>query len=253
MGVIIMRKNVIYQFKVYHPYDGCYWCWAYVYVDKKSIVHFLKFTDSNSWKESIYDYSYTRSDWNTEKVCKDGFIDSLQSKEHLYCYSLNSKKDIKEMITACNENDIIDVLSDMYVLFEIDIKLPCKQCGYNTSAGELHATSYHGDGGIGIEYTDYICEDCYSTNTCEECNTYDENLDSNGLCEDCSEVKCIICGGISSTCNDHSICEDCIKDEDYIKSPKAYTEKYNRYIEDKNSQVFFDDMDSIKAPEFILI
>ena len=83
--------------------------------------------------------------------------------------------------------------------WNIDLHWHCSECGkdieYNECEGVPQPTGYHGDGGIGVHYTNVMCWECTKLGACEQCKEggnpteyYDDEVKEYGwhLCAYCT-------------------------------------------------------------------
>lgn len=73
-----------------------------------------------------------------------------------------------------------------------DVVWKCSQCGKVQKGTDLFADfeGYRGDGGIGIIHEGMVCQKCWDTGTCTECNTFGSKadlvqLDGGQYCKGC--------------------------------------------------------------------
>jgi len=153
-------------------YDGCYWEWNYFYFDSKGVFHNLL---STGYK---------------------GMKDETQSREYLleeegYTYQLDKQEDLDEFIMEAPESHAIAVGK---LINEIEneqlISPKCSECSNERGPEDLYYTGYHGNGGIGVVLTDYVCSDCYCSGLCDNCDYVGSD---NLIFSDKDEVLCKHC------------------------------------------------------------
>lgn len=160
-------------------YDGCFWELNAFCYDK-----------SGKW---INIYSSGYAGIKSESVAAEYMQDV-----HTGIISIVDCNDA-EKVTEANKNNIHPQFQHSMLLYiekeliDIDYFMTCCKCGANIdheSGVCIDPNDSHGDGGIGVVYEGYYCNDCYSEGMCIECDGYYGNdLDSDGLCEYCKADK----------------------------------------------------------------
>lgn len=86
-------------------------------------------------------------------------------------------------------------------IYDLELEWKCESCGecityrHEDPEVEPYPTGSHGDGGVGVHYTDVMCYSCLEAGSCEVCkndgseNCYSEKISEHGwhLCEFCTE------------------------------------------------------------------
>lgn len=137
-------KNKILIFKG-GGYDGCFWQWNAATFEggklapDKSII--------TGWKGKDL----------VESIEEDGVFNALRSLKW------DSKSpfliwDKKDWLYFCREwnSGFARNLARL-----LDLDMPCNKCGEVFPASEIHHSGYTGDGGIGIQFTDNKCQECF--------------------------------------------------------------------------------------------
>lgn len=225
----MFKENHLYQSKIWGPYEGCTWCWEYMFF-KNNTFHYIKFGLDLS-----------------EDRLKEVFT------ENNYEYDLLSKEGIKEFITECNMQDIVYVFQMLLRDFGIKLETDCPKCGINCIVSEMISTSEQGNGGIGVENTHYICNDCYVKNLCDNCGEYSDDIievDGGYLCEYCSLKECKVCGMDFKVdeLNKYGVCSECVDTSEYKDIVNKYETDTKRYIKEKEYQMFLKGCENIKEP-----
>jgi len=252
-----MKKNHLYQFQVHNPYDGCWWCWAYAYVPEDGRVHFLKFDAERKWTHKLREYTERSRDgsygisFNTERACKRDLLESLRTKKDLFIYDLANHKQTQDFIKNTHEHDVVGIAKRLLDTHGIELSTECSTCGLVHPLATFQSTGYHGDGGIGVVLTDFICEECYCLGLCSACGEYSENtryFESEGeaYCEYCRPNTCKICGaeGADLQTNEDGVCPDCVSSPEYL----AYLERVSLFHAERKYQTYFPDCNQIISP-----
>ena len=236
-------KREIHQFQVNSPYDGCLWEWCYVYREGDNI-HFLKHDTAKKWSSNLDDFkekSYTGSfgwSFNCEKACKRDYKLARETGEDFYKYDIDNSESMDDMIKSCIEHDIVHISKVLYEHYNIEIYTKCSKCEESLPIHTFISTGYHGNGGVGVILTDFICEDCYCMGLCDDCGEYSDNTkqsnDGRYLCEFCR--KCQMCGG-DNNLNEYDVCEDCQESPEYKTALEKYKNemamfKYGQALDD---------------------
>lgn len=194
-----MKTNCIIVHKVYGPYDGCFWCWNYVYINKQGKLHHLKFQGKIKWEQDQTKLTedLTSDNARAERCCKKDFLNALKEIEKDN-YGKRESQDLYEMtdldrfMEECNEQDINNIATLLEKEYGIELLKTCSVCKEKRPYKDFISTGSKGAGGLMVVSIDYVCEDCYSNNLCERCGEYYEkleNIDNELLCEYCIESQ----------------------------------------------------------------
>lgn len=145
------QKNILCQYQG-GGYSGCIWEFNYFVIDKKGKFHNIYASGSMGIK--------------TEEAA----IKLLNTKEDSYnkrfIYRLNIKKDVKEFETESNPGHVVGVtkmIADLVWKKKVPIdtiQWHCDSCGAVVEY-DGHGSDYIGDGGIGLQATTKLCDNCY--------------------------------------------------------------------------------------------
>ena len=145
-------KNRLVQYKG-GGYDGCHWEWNAFLFDADGKFHNI----ATSGRNGVKDLSEAIETLNNDSP---------------YIYKLNDSG-IKEFVTECNEAFVKYISKAVNQAYGSDIiMIECQSCGDMTDPDYMFSTGYHGNGGIGIVETDFVCGDCYCSNSCGHCGEY---------------------------------------------------------------------------------
>lgn len=167
-------------------YDGCFWEWNFAVLDNSTgtnVYHDIKSSGHNGCKTLTALKQLIRGSKGTS------------GEPNYYIYNLNKKEDVKDFVENSQEGQVLSIAGYLEQEFDIELEGKCDYCRQDSPLFEMQNTSYRGDGGVGIQHTGYICNDCYISFTCERC---DELIEPN---ENLTE------------CNDKYLCEDCLEQE----------------------------------------
>lgn len=167
-------KNLLIEYKG-GGFIGCYWQWNYCYYDKKGDFHniFSSGYKGNKTAEDMFNYM---NNTNYEQDI-DYFI-----------YDLSKIEDVKDFVTNSNAGNILTVAKWLSINQSIHFKGKCDECGEDVEISNCFPEGFRGAGGIAIEATELICEDCYCSYTCVYCGEYygsEENFNEEGYCSYC--------------------------------------------------------------------
>lgn len=210
-------KNTLWQ---YHGggYDGCIWEWNFFIIDSEGKFKSLYASGRDGITNRDLDSPTELVEW----------LNEFTNESHVYHYDLDSRKDCTEFITENNEQNVFNTFTQLEKITTEYTKwyIECSKCGISHDPDDYIATEYHGDGGIGVINTGYICTDCYSAGSCMHCGEYqgEDELNS-GYCSDCYEA----------------IIEKAMKDNIYLDFDP---EKNTFYEGDKDDIDFSDLVDS---------
>jgi len=137
-----MLKNTLVQYQG-GGYDGCFWEWNFYWLDANGKFHDI-FSSG---------YKGIRSDEDVEDSDDFG----------KYEYNFEDQKDIDDFVSSNNEQNIVMVgkwLEEKFPEYSSKIIVECDSCGEHFPADTASHSGYHGNGGIGIVYTGFICPNC---------------------------------------------------------------------------------------------
>lgn len=135
-------------------YSGCFWEWNYFAISN-GVFHNIKTTGRagvKTYEEAL-------------EVVRD---------PQSYIYALNNQKHIDDFTDNSNAGNVVGTLKKLVKLDLDDFKVRCQRCGkyHEPDAYQLDYNAYRGDGGIGISYEEFHCENCNSEHSCSECGEY---------------------------------------------------------------------------------
>ena len=163
-------------------YDGCFWEWNFCYIDEygKLLTIWASGVDGCKTIEDMDKYII-----KNKAGTNYHFIGNIS-----YFASGDMEDDpLKEFLDKMNDGHAIAICEWFAKEFGWEFHMDCSKCKKEHPGREFQTTSYHGDGGIGVIYTDKICEECYLTGCCSYCGEFvgAELLKSEeGYCEDCN-------------------------------------------------------------------
>ena len=177
-------KNVLVA---YHGggYDGCFWEVNYTLIDKQCKFH------------DLYSSGYAGCD-TREKLNK------VLDDEHTYIYKL-TKKGYKDFTENSNAGHVIGITKILNNDHGYNLTWACDTCGDEVSYGA--SEGYEDAGGLVIQATEKICEDCYSSYSCPNCGYVGEEVK---IYYDEDEVEGV--GEVVSVNIDG--CEYCLEEDD---------------------------------------
>jgi hypothetical protein len=145
------QKNILVQYQG-GGYDGCLWAWNFFVIDKEGKFH------------NIYASGYKGI--KTEERAKKFLEEAPDFHNKRFIYRLNIKKDVKEFETESNPGHVVGVtrmIADLVWKEKIPIdtiQWHCDKCGAVVKY-DGHGDDYIGDGGIGVQATTKLCDNCY--------------------------------------------------------------------------------------------
>lgn len=153
-------------------YDGCIWEWNYALYDKEGKFHDIHSSGSMGCE--------------TEEELKRALEDPTNKS---YIYDL-TQKGYDEFVENHNEGTVVGMTDKLNSEYGYNLTLKCDICKESVPKG--HAENLRGCGGIMIEATLKVCEDCYASHSCAHCGEFWEDIEQfskEGLCEYCREDK----------------------------------------------------------------
>jgi predicted RNA-binding Zn-ribbon protein involved in translation (DUF1610 family) len=179
-------RNILVQYQG-GGYDGCHWEWNFFFFDGRGKFH-------NLFSSGNYGIKTKEEALKVIKEKKNAFFSSF------YKYNLTNKKHIKEFMKENAEMNIIEIggaVNDITAKNTNKFMFECPDCGHkivlskkeHNQYPQVISTGYRGNGGVGLVFTNHICEDCYCNGLCADCGEYDTELNQNGLCGYCSEKE----------------------------------------------------------------
>ena len=179
-----MKNKVLLYVEYGNPGDGCIWRWSIALWDDNG-----DYKDVNHWgsgnletEEQALKYM---ADYNINikgpklqamvlvgtTFCHDK---SLQHNTECIFFDVTSEitcNKVKRFFDEPMQHAILEALSqDIDITSEFYMKCSCGE--YCHDAEYMYPTGYHGDGGIGVIYTDYVCEECYHSGCCHGCGEF---------------------------------------------------------------------------------
>lgn len=190
-------------------YDGCIWEWNYALLKNKEYIslHHSGYAGCKTMEE----FEDMFEPINIKRGY--GFGKHGEGSPHNADYYVYPLEPTEDTVTTTNYNgdviqkafiydcpDFVDNHNPMHVVsvgtklqeHGVYIHTKCPMCKNDVILDDesWQSTPYTGDGGIGIILKDYICNDCYSHNTCGYCGEFiDPSRDDERLWED----GCIYC------------------------------------------------------------
>ena len=173
-------KNTLVQ---YHGggYDGCIWEWNFGYYDEVGEFFSLFHTGSLGCgtKKKMDEYLLDR------KENSDYFLIDMENWEHRKQFAVESNPSHVRGVAIWMERN-----TDYEMLGRCDI------CGEWDCAADMIPECPEGCGGIVIQTTKLVCEDCHSMHTCAHCGEFYEDYEHyfpqecrEGACEYCHENR----------------------------------------------------------------
>ena len=216
-----MEKLIIEQCKVYAPYDGCHWERAF------RLIH------DTGEKVLLYNKDFIEKN---KDYFKRSFREALEKDR--YTYDLNTEAGRKEFISENNIMSLVNIAKQIQDTIELTDK--CPMCGQVSFIGEWVSTGYHGDGGIGIIQTDYVCTECYALHTCNKCGEYSKLYYN----EKTDEDLCVYCMPKCPCDNEYNenfkegYCEECWDKPEFIQTRKNYEQALKLYKDELKYQMY---------------
>ncbi len=152
-------------------YSGCFWEWNYCLIGPDSFFQNIHATGSNGIKSL------------------EGMSRYMKRKSKFYVYPIN-QKGLAEFIRESNAENVLNAVGFINAEIECgaiegnEIYIECPVCKNDFSEFDcdnglvLHPPDYQGNGGIGIQYNSYICQECLSSQTCNVCGEWVGDEDS---------------------------------------------------------------------------
>ena len=142
-------------------YDGCFWEWNYFIVR------------DSQWDVQFYDmFSSGRQGIKS----LDKALDLLNHESSYYEYDL-THDDLLRFARESNEGHVLGVAKFLYDNLGIELYVDCSICENEFLAYDGELSGYEGCGGIAIQATELICEDCQINKRCENCNELDKSTE----------------------------------------------------------------------------
>ncbi len=165
------------------PGDGCHWRWSICGWDEAGQEGNGDFYDLNRWgskgllcEDDALDYIKNNNFKGRNKLeirDHDGYPCSIEDNAECILFDPTSERICNKIKKHFSEEMAYHILA---ALVEGDIEsefyMKCKCGEYMTHPEEMHSTSYHGDGGIGVICTNYVCSECYCNYSCSYCGEY---------------------------------------------------------------------------------
>jgi hypothetical protein len=157
-------------------YDGCFWEWNYFLFDHKGVFH------------DIASSGYSGIDNEADAL-------ALLADEGEDCQiDLTDRDSILFFQSEFNEGHVIGSVATVNKIYSEQGETPpmfflCDICECECSDGM--AEGHQGCGGIAIQATQKVCEDCYCSHTCGYCGEFYEDtsdFDEEGQCEYCTDT-----------------------------------------------------------------
>ncbi len=145
----ILKPNILISYKG-GGFDGCFWEWNFAFIDKNEEFH------------DIYSSGY-RGCSTIEDLVQ--YINNEISSD-FDTYDMSKAKERNRFADTESINCVIGLNKRMLELkLNIVCKLICDVCGkrFDTNNGGREL-GYKGNGGVGIEITSMICQDCVYSN-----------------------------------------------------------------------------------------
>lgn len=138
-------KNKLVQYKG-GGYSGCIWEWNYGAFDKDSIFHSISASGSRGCKTA-------------EEMLE--FISNGTQGRDYYLYDLLREEEMVEFARTSNEGHVHGVAKFLYAVLRVEVRAECFDCGRECLAQDMRPDGLQGAGGIEMEYTQLLCEDCW--------------------------------------------------------------------------------------------
>ena len=239
---INIEPNQLYQAKIYSPYDGCYWCWEFVYIDENCEQHYIKF--GKAFKEE----GYERLKYKCEHL--------LEESDKVFSCNIKDEKDLMNFLNEIAEMDRETVANWFEENTETVLEATCPKCNTIVPITCMRSTGYKGDGGIGVIFLDYICDECYANGLCEICGEYSDDIqetsDGRYCCEFCRDKECAWCGEKvdQTTFDEYGVCTECQNELYYQEALAEYRLKIKHWKIEKKEQLMFKGCGEIAKPVF---
>ncbi len=165
------------------PGDGCHWRWSICGWNEAGQEGNGDFYDLNSWgskgllcEDQALDYIKDNNFKGKNKLevrDSDGYPCDIKDSAECILFDPTSERICNKIKKYFREEMSYHILDALY---EGDIEskfyMECKCGEHMIYPEEMHSTSYHGDGGIGIISTNYVCSECYCNYSCSYCGEY---------------------------------------------------------------------------------
>ena len=173
-------------------YDGCIWEWNFCLYDRKGDFHDLYSSGVSACKTSEEMVDYVK-----------------EGRGAWYKYSLSGNRGYQKFAENHNHGHVVSMTKKLNTDFRplldgAPFSFPCDECKIEVFADkdEGFQEGFQGAGGIAIEATMKLCNNCYLKGTCIYCREYDDSpnaLSDNGYCVYCIkhddlgiEYECIL-------------------------------------------------------------
>jgi len=173
-------------------YDGCHWEWNF----------FMEIDGEHHDISGSYYYTVFHDIFSSGRCGISKASDKYKLNDRQYVYDLDNPDEVKDFVTESQPSLVLSVAKYIEEHTDIDMKLTCPICECEHWADDimLDPDDYQGNGGIGIVYNSYLCQECYSMHSCCYCGEYyspdyqeseakyhevDSIIDENGYCMNC--------------------------------------------------------------------
>jgi len=182
-----MKHAILVEYKG-GGYSGCFWEWNYFAVINGEFHNILS-TGSAGVKD--YEDAKRLLHDNAEPQTVNQYL--YDNRRDAYIYDLNIQASINDFTANSNPGNIIGVLRYLTEHDLTDFRVLCPRCNRPHDPDEymLDPNNYKGDGGIGIEWREFHCQDCQDEHTCPECGDYMSRDDEKdlGKYDECPNCK----------------------------------------------------------------
>ena len=158
-------------------YDGCFWEWNF------AVINDNKFYDIfSSGRFGITDHN--------------AMLEYLIENENInqyYLYDLNSTKELQSFSRESNEGHVLGVARFLENKFDIYLYAICDMCENEVNVIDCIPAGFEGCGGIAIQATKLVCDECQSCYRCDYCGEVDKTTQSrkeyeyHNVCQWCNE------------------------------------------------------------------
>lgn len=163
---------------MYHGggYDGCIWEWNFAY--------FTAGTFTDIYSSGIMGCK-TLKDFQAR--IKDNYCT-------YYIYDIDNDIEMKDFTDNTNAGLVIAVGKWIKENLNFEVTAECNFCNAKFPISELTPECIKGAGGIMMQFTKVVCDDCRINYTCNSCGEFYENLkyanfNEDGICEYCQEQQ----------------------------------------------------------------
>lgn len=177
-----MRKNLLKNSLVVYQgggYDGCWWEWNFFALNDK--------------KEFIQGYSSGINGINNIEQAKNYLKSKMNNSDIMDIFSLKSFKDLQENLVKNYHVNVLQQINEFLTdKFSIGLEIECPHCHNMIAIDDIQSVAYIGNGGIGVQTAEFVCNECCCSNSCTKCGEFDENLKplfDDDFCEYCYEDK----------------------------------------------------------------